>query len=107
MTGAAHDAHEGDDFSHMTNVSSIDFLVHVGSQFIHSAPTPKTLSQEEGGDRFEMASIRDGEDMNLRVDRKEKTHGRDSPNQRVSANHLVAIMMQTIWTYADQSAQRK
>ena len=57
----------------MTNVSSIDFLVHVGSQFVHSAPTPKTLSQEEGGDRFEMASIGDGEDMKLRVDRRKKT----------------------------------
>jgi hypothetical protein len=102
MTGEAHDAHEGDGFNRMTNVSSIDFLVHVGSQFIRSAPTPRTLPQE--GDRFEMANIGDGEDMNLRVDRKECTHGRDGTNQRISA---VVIMMRTTWTYADQYAQRK
>jgi hypothetical protein len=105
MTGAAHDAHEGDGFNHMTNVSSIDFLVHLGSQFKHSAPTTRTLSQE--GDRFEMASIGDGEDMNLGVDREEYTHGRDDTKQRISANDLVVIMMRTRWTYADQSAQRK
>lgn len=73
--GAAHDAHEGDGFNHMTNMSSVDFLVHVGSQFIQSIPTLKTLSQEEGGDRFETASIGDGEDMNLGVDGKENAHG--------------------------------
>jgi hypothetical protein len=106
MTGAAHDAREGDSFYHMTNVSSIDFLVHLGSQFIHSAPTTRTLSQEEG-DRFEMASIGDGEDMNLGVYREECTHERDDTKQRISANDLVVIMMRTRWTYADQSVQRK
>ena len=80
MTGAAHDAHGGYGFNHMTNVSSIDFLVHMGSQFIHSAPTPRTLSQEEGG-RSEKASNGDGEDINLGVDRKECMHGRDGTNR--------------------------
>ena len=42
--------------------------------------------------------------MNLGVDRKECMHGRDGTKQRIST---VVIMMRTIWTYADQSAQRK
>jgi hypothetical protein len=107
MTGAAHDAHESDGLNHMANVSPIDFLVHVGSQFIQPVLTPRTLSQQEGGDRFETASIGDGEDMNLGVDGEESTYGRDSTKQRISANYQVVIMMQTIWTYADQSAQTK
>jgi hypothetical protein len=81
MTGAAHDAHESGGLNHMTNVSSIDFLVHVGSQFIQPVPTPRTLSQEEGGDRSETASIGDGEDMNLEVDEKESIPERDGTNR--------------------------
>jgi hypothetical protein len=88
-TGAADDAHGSDGFNHMTSVSSIDFLVHVGSQFIHFPLESSTLSREGG----EVASVGHEEDMNLGADRKETTNETESTKQRVSANYLVVMVM--------------
>lgn len=92
-TGAVHDAHESDGFNHMTGVSSMDSLVHVGSQFVHSAPESRTSSLE-GGEGPEVASVGHEEDMNLGADGKETAHERDGTKQRVSTNYLVVIIMQ-------------
>jgi hypothetical protein len=89
MTGAADDAHGSDGFDAMTSVSSIDFLVHVGSQFIHSPLESRTLFREGA----EVASVGHEEDMNLGADRKETTNERESTKQRVSANYLVVMVM--------------